>query len=313
MIPRPNPSPLVTVSGLAFLGALLLAWSLSTYGPAMGQTGLHNIAAAESLLSGEPLVTSRGELFTLWPPLMPLLFALVHQLGLHYSLTAGILNVLAYFTLLLCTGLLAWKLSGSHLVAVLAQLTILAAPPLFRSMCHVVTEPLFLALVMAGALSTTHYASSGRQRWLLLAALAFALAALQRHVGFVLTLATAVALLLPTGREVGFAHRARSSALFAFAASLPPGIWTLRSLARVGELAGVRPEADTTLAQNGMRAARTLADWVAPELWAPAWRAGLCAGLLLAVLLGLRQLLLPPPSAGFQATCCRSPWPTSHS
>jgi hypothetical protein len=169
-------SPALVLCLPALAGALGLAWSLSTYGPSMSQTGLHNVAAAESLLSGAPLETSRGELFTLWPPLMPLVFAAGARLGFEFADVALVGNVLACFVLLFGVGYLAWMASGSLLASLLAQGFLMAVPPLFRSMATIQTEPWFLALVVAGALTAVLHLETQRTGWLVASACCLALA-----------------------------------------------------------------------------------------------------------------------------------------
>jgi len=89
---------------LPALGALLVTYALVPYGPALDRAGLHSMAAASSLLDGEVVRMSRGEAFTLWPPLLPLLLASAKSFGLPYVQAAAGLNVASGFLLLASVG-----------------------------------------------------------------------------------------------------------------------------------------------------------------------------------------------------------------
>jgi len=294
--PRPRPALLAAIVGIALLGAGLLAWSIATYGPAMGQTGLNNIAAAESLRHGEPLVTSRSDLFTLWPPLMPLLYAAGRELGLSYAAATAALNVAACFALLLAVGLLTRQLGGGFLAVVVAEGSLSASPKLYLALANARTEPLFLALLMLGAAAIVRYSAARRTRWLAVAGGCFALAALQRYVGVAWILVTAAALLLPTARGVALRRRLLAAAGFAFGALLPLCGWALRNLLLAGELSGERPAADASLATNAADAADTLATWLAPTRGPHGLRWVVMGAVALVLVLGLVRLLRVAPS-----------------
>src|SRR5258706_8156423 len=66
----------LTAVALAALAAALLVHATARWGPAVFQLGLHNITAAQALLDGREMCTTRGEAFTQWPPLFVWILAL---------------------------------------------------------------------------------------------------------------------------------------------------------------------------------------------------------------------------------------------
>lgn len=293
--PKRSFSPALLLCLPALAGAGGLAWALSTYGPSMAQTGLHNVAAAESLLSGAPLETSRGELFTLWPPLMPLAFAAGARAGLEFADVALAGNVLACFVLLFGVGYLVWMASASLLASLLAQVFLMAVPPLFRSMVTIQTEPWFLALVVAGALTAVLHLETRRSSWLIASACCLALAALQRYVGAVFCVLTAL-FLVSAGDDRPLGARLRRSALFLGASILPLFVWMVRNYLGVGHPTGPRDESYTGYTENTLRALETVRGWFVPASWpdllASLLLASLAVGALAAVVSRRRAALL---------------------
>jgi len=278
---RPStPREDLLLLALPAAGALLVACALAPYGPALDQVGLHSLAAASSLLGGDVVRTSRGEAFTIWPPLLPALLAAFKTWGVPYTRTAGVLNVASLFLLLVSTGHLVRAVGRSLWAALLAQAAVLTSPIVFKAMLTVKTEPLFLALVVSGALCAVRYRESGRAQWLRLGALALALACLQRYVGMVFVATTAAWLCLSTSGR-GRWRAALTSAVFAVAALAPVLLWMLRNVLQGDAASGARDASAVSAATNARVALTTCSWWLASGQWPAPARAAVLGGFLL--------------------------------
>jgi len=286
---------------LGVAAAALVLYATAPHGPALFQLGMHNAVAAESLLRGETMATTRGEVFAQWPPLLPWLLALGRKLGATYEFTARVLNAASFGAIVFLVMTWTRKLFGVAWVAALAGLTLAVQPTLFEAATVLSSEPLYIVCALAALLAAhAHYETPTRAS--LVTAIVFSAAAcLQRYVGVVVIGAVAALGWLYWPRD----RRWKDLASYVVASAAPLAAWMARNVVVAGALTGERPPADFEVQTHLSDASRILTTWWVGEgeaEWALRLSATLFLGLgVLSTTLLLRRGRLRTASVWFAA------------
>lgn len=295
--PRASP-PRARGLGLALaLGAVaaaLVAGATAEFGPSGWHFAVNNIAAAEGLLDGRGMVTSRGEPFVLWPPLYPLLLAAAKALGAGFLATARALAVLSAFAIVALQTRLVERWTGSRWLAAASGALLVVSPVFLDLAVSIRSQPLLIALMLWGITALNRYLEKpGAGRFAALAACC-ALASLHRYDGlFVVGSIAALIAFLPGAAERG--KRLRDAALLAVIGSAPVVAWFVRNRLVASSVSGERMPSVLGLAEQNAEALRAFSQWIAP--WAPPgpWRAAAAFALGAVAIAGLALRLRRRP------------------
>jgi hypothetical protein len=277
--------------GLSALGVVLVAYATSNYGPGVLQTALNGFYAAECLRDGETMQLNRGiAVFTVWPPLQPMLLALGRSAGLDYPQAGLLINLAAHFAMLY----LGAKILLGPLASIWAALGCLAllllSPDVLWSAATISFEPLFGALFVGSVYVLLRYLERpGRSYWI--AAVLVMLACLQRYIGIAFV-AAGVLVIASFPHSVPWRIRVRRSLGFATVALVPLALWLLRN-ARVG-----RPMLEEWPASQRGLMENTLDAWRSAMHLVGRGTETFSAGELLALLVGLTAYGLLAARAG---------------
>lgn len=271
---------------VAALSAVFASASASSlFGLGVDGDAAWHLSAGASLARGDGLVTCLGEVFSLWPPLYPVVMAALDLLGLDVLEALRALHLAALATSISLSAWLAWRLAGSHLAAAATAGSLALSWRMHEYTVQVVSETFFLPLVLgalAVALSLQREFTRGR---LVALVVLSALACLQRYLGVALVLSVAlVALVRPEWGSL--AQRARRVATYALLSLAPLALWFLRNRALESSWTGGRDETPQGFAEALNAAARTLWSWAEPAF--ASWLgwvviAGLVASLAVAL------------------------------
>lgn len=261
--PRPEARPVPAaprrwreVLGVSLAFGLLSAFVAFAAGlprPAMTPDSTAYLNAAANLLQGKGLVLTLTPLdvperslpFAAWPPLYPILIALLGTGTRDLIAAAGALQGVILGLTALPAGLLAYRLVGRRSVLpVLAFLVVLRSQLVTAS--FIWSEPLFLLLTLASlsllleALREERYASAIRTPLLFAAGVLAGAAMLTRYLGIVVIATGVVALVLHAREEASARKTASQMAVFAVPALLPNLAWIARNRFETGFLFGER-------------------------------------------------------------------------
>jgi len=125
-----------------------------------------------------------GESTAFRPPLYPLVLAAVYAVGGHWS-AGRVLNALLGVAVVALVFLIAQRLWGRR-TAVVAGVLAAIFPPLVTFAATLLSESLFIALVLAAVLATLEYRRSRHLGWAVAAGVVCGLAALTRANGILL-------------------------------------------------------------------------------------------------------------------------------
>ncbi|MDH5527040.1 MAG: hypothetical protein OEY97_06985 [Nitrospirota bacterium] len=251
---------------LALAGALSLLPLTARYGPAVTPDGVNYLAAARNLVTGGGITGFSGDPLTLWPPLYPMLLALLSLFGLEPLTAARLVGAGAFGLILLTVG---WWLRGhvrQPLWVVLGVVAV-AASDLLLLAGYVLSEAVFVLLALLALICAQRYLRSPAPVTLAAFAGFSALAFATRYAGVALLL-TGVALLL-TRPGARLPVKIRDVLAYGAVASLPATLWMVRNQMLTGTLMGQRGQGSATLADNLGAMAGVGLEWVWPPSGVP--------------------------------------------
>ena len=250
--------------GLAGFGLILLV--TSRYGAGVSGDAVDYLSTADSLKRGAGFSDFTGEAYIYWPPLYPLLLAgLSLILGLDTFLVGGWLNAVCFGGIVMLAGILFRKiLNKSPFWFFWGLLVVTTALPLIQLAANILSDALFIVLVLLYALWGRAYLNDPEPKRLLLLSLLAAVAALLRWHGVLMAVSVVVLVLIAKRRNFKIALRdaAWSGALVTF----PFGVWVFgRNYRLFGSVMGYRDTGEISILYNLQDAFQKMSHWFLPD------------------------------------------------
>jgi len=251
----------VAVVILTLAGAGIVLLSTAKYGAGLSPDSVSYFDVARSLVSGKGLVFHTGEPLVWWPPLYPMLLALI-EFATHLApatfvpfLSAVLFAVVIY----LSARLLQSGPRQPVAYSLLGACAVLLSGPLSEVYAMAWSECLFIPLVLLYFTFAQRYWSRGGVLSLAVMTLSTALACLTRYIGVALVTAGVATIILASGVNL----RTRFTRAFAFAAlSLAPlGLWAVRNYRLTETFFGDRGPFRLMLVDNVIVCAKTMLSW----------------------------------------------------
>jgi len=184
-------APWLLILVLACAACLVVLWTCKE-GVGLRSDSAVYVAAARNLLDGKGLswLSGGGEIrpLTLHAPLLSILLAGVEAVGIDGIGWARWLNAICLGLDVVLVGALIQRFTHSPWFALLGALITAVTGELFQVHVWLMSEPLFIPLMLGGVLTLHTYWHRGGRLWLILAAFALGLAALTRYAGLALPL-----------------------------------------------------------------------------------------------------------------------------
>ena len=276
---------LLLLVGLAVVAAGLMLLRQVNYGIGLEADSIGYLSAARNLAAGDGLVMASGWPLALWSPLFPVLTALPGFFGLDALPAASLVNAAAIGGLVFVAGWRLRRSGGAMLPTVWGTLAVLLSIPVNQQGYQAVSEPVFLLFTMLALAQAERFLDDGKRGALVWAGVFTALACLARYIGVSIIITVVLLLLLNSDR---LAEKAKNVAWYAVIPVVALSAWLVRNWLLTGFVAGNRPAAHRTMADNLYAAAEVLASWALPGAWSDG--NGLVVGLL--------ALLVLAPAAG---------------
>lgn len=225
---------------IALYGVLRLAQA-TPHGMGIGGDSYYYLTAADNLAAGIGFgrLNGRGELIrtTHYPPGYPAAVAGFQFAGMDRADSVRWLNFLSLAALVLLSGFILRRETGSNYPAFVAQGFIATTPVVFGISVWAMSEPLYLATSFAGLLAFSAYLEKGN-RWLLAgSALLVGFSLLTRYLGIALVGTLVIGLMFrPAPRRARLAN----IGLVLILALLPVALWMIRNLTVTGNVANRR-------------------------------------------------------------------------
>lgn len=278
------PGTVGIIAAAAVLGAAVVLLATSKYGAAAISDSAAYISMARNVVEGQGFTASNGELVAMWPPLYPALLAVFEIIGADAMIAARWINAFLLATLAGITGFSLWRLTREPTVAVAVAFATALAPALLDYAIAVMSEPLFVLLVVSCLLVLARHLWQPNRWDLGTAALLAAGAWLTRYAGFALVGAACVLLLARRGRPISVALR--EATMFGTIASLPMAAWLARNYVLTGTFTGGRYGSPFSIGHLAQLALERVGQWFVPSRVGPLV-AGALGGAVLAVALAV--------------------------
>jgi hypothetical protein len=166
--------------------------------------------------------------YTHWPPLYPMLLAILRLMGFDGMVSARMLGALCVTLLIVVTGLSVSRLTNHSLFYTGGALIILInAPNLWDTSLFAMTEPLYMVLSLSALLLLGGYLNNFRSNLLILSSLLAGLALVTRYVGFSVIAASLLVILIQ--KERSWSQRIRDSFIMLGISMFPLIFWMIRN------------------------------------------------------------------------------------
>jgi hypothetical protein len=251
---------------LASAAVLALAFvyvGTSRYGINIQSDAVAFVSAAQGLLEGRGFTLYNGESLAGWPPLYPLLLALLGSTGLEMAETARLVIALSFAGTVVLAGVLLRRARVGKLELGFGLLSILLAPVMIQRWQWALSELPFFVFELLCLFSTQRFLVLHEKRWLLAASVAGGLSCLTRYAGVGVVLAAGLVLLLDQGRS--FRRRIVDAWLLGVGAVVINIPWVLRNYRLHGTWSGLASlPATTSLGENISRLLEVAGGWFLP-------------------------------------------------
>ncbi|MEW6566806.1 MAG: hypothetical protein AB1449_01285 [Chloroflexota bacterium] len=213
------------------IAAVVLMLYCTRWGSGLGGDSFYYVSGARHLTQGLGFTRPTGDggtrPITHFPPLYSLALTVPVSADVEVTAAARWLNALLLGSSVLLTGLIALRITGSTWLALAGQAAVMLAPVMLEVHSWVLSEPLFLTILLAFLLSLVHAAQRDRMALYVVCGVLASLAWFTRYVGSAVIAAGLVALLFWPGRP--WRSRIRQGLAFAVGCLPVPTLWLLRN------------------------------------------------------------------------------------
>jgi hypothetical protein len=248
---------------LGLIGASIIILLTSRYGAGMTPDSAAYISAARNLADGHGFLTYNGLHLVVQPPLYPIMLAAIKKIILiDPQISAGYVNAVLFGLIIYLSGLLLLRYLNSFALIFLGTVSILISNALVQASFMVLSELLFIFLILLFLYYLEKYQTKQDFVSLFLFSTSAALACLTRYTGIIMILTGIICILLWTknNNKEKFWH----SLIFMLITLSPITIWIIRNYFISGTLVGLRAASSYTLFENFSFFYNTVLPWYLP-------------------------------------------------
>ncbi len=232
---RSNWLGLSLILVVAILGTVVILYQ-TRYGPGTTGDSVRYLMGAENLLDGKGFsrFSGGGEIrpITMFPPFYSVVLAGLKLIGLDLYLAVRILHALLFGANILLVAFLIFRYTDSHWAALFGATFILVAKDLVYYYTWVLTEALFIFLMLLIFYSLSSYFNNKSTFLLVFGSVLVGLATLTRYAGLSMTMVGVVSLLLFSDK--GWKRRLMDCVLFGGISIAPIILWLWRNASASG-------------------------------------------------------------------------------
>lgn len=253
---------LFAVMGLVGVAIILIA--TSNFGAGLTPDSIGYLAATRSLLAGKGVLWYKGDPIDIWPPLYPVILAIVNKVfGVDFLASVHVINAIFFGLIVYLSGILFFNyLVCIPSLAILGSIYVLLSNSLFSVSVMAWSEPVFILCVLLFILSIDAYLEKGDRTAFLILTLSAMLACLTRYIGVTLIM-SGIASILILGKT-SLRNKLTFSSIFAFISAFPLGLWLIRNYLVGGTIAGYREPSKYTVFDNINFTLEAIIRWFLP-------------------------------------------------
>jgi hypothetical protein len=227
--------PLLLLIVVLVVGIVLILYQ-TRFGPGTTGDSVHYLMGAQNLLDGNGFsrTSGGGEIrpITMFAPFYSVVLAGLKLIGLDFFIGARLLNALLFGCNISLAGLLIYRYTNSYWATLIGSAFILLRNDLVCYYTHILTEALFVFLMLISIYALASYLDKRKAYLLILSAVFVGLSTLTRYIGLCLAITGVASILLLSNATLK--RRIIDCIIFSFVAFLPFFYWITRNAAVTG-------------------------------------------------------------------------------
>jgi hypothetical protein len=227
--------PLLLIFVVLGAGIVLILYQ-TRFGPGTTGDSVHYMMGAQNLLDGNGFsrTSGGGEIrpITMFAPFYSVVLAGLKLIGLDFFIGARLLNALLFGCSISLAGLLIYRYTNSYWAALIGSTFILLRNDVVFYFTHILTEALFVFLMLISIYTLVRYLDNRKAYLLVLSAVFVGLSTLTRYIGLCLAITGVASILLLS--KATLKRRMVDSVIFSVVAFLPFIFWITRNAAVTG-------------------------------------------------------------------------------
>jgi hypothetical protein len=281
------------------------------YGSGLIGDSFYYISGARTIAAGHGMgrIAGDGEFSptTKYPPMFSLLLACGELAGINAIEGARWLNAILFGLSVFLAGIALLKITRSFGFSIFGALLITVSPGMISVYSWAMSEPLYIALSIAGLLLLHQFFVVRKWFYLLFSALVIAAAFLTRYIGGSLTLAAAGILLLDG--TANFRQKVKNLVLFCGVSMTPVLAWFYRNYSLTKNFANRRADFTPIPRKLLSDGAMTIWSWLLPQEKYSDERFILFLGIILVIIIVATVFLYPRFKTTWKDKACTSSIP----
>ena len=242
---------LIIISFFSFLGGYYV-FRTTHWGPWAFSDSSAYLSAAKNLSSGRGLIiihsTGKETQVTEFPPLLPILLSFISGKDGDYVQAARWLNIVFFSGSILLTGVIILLSTHNLLLSSLGSLIMAVSPLMLQIFSGLMSEPLFIFLLLLLVLITFFYHKSGKASLFYILTGLSALLPIIRYAGIVFIIS--IGFLLFIVKKEGFLIKIKRTILYWAVSFLPIATWFVYLFRNYRKVGGKRINFDSSFLQE---------------------------------------------------------------
>lgn len=264
MVKYKSPKEYIFLTIISVVGFFIIFFTSRNFGLGTTSDSVEYIVASKTFVDGLGFLMLNNQPMVWWPPVYPILLGLVSKILSTDSLyTARILNSLIFGMIVFLSGVLINRnIKSSSLLTVLCAIAILLSFTIIQMALMVLTELLFICLVLFCFFFLDSYMKENKTKYLISLALFVSIAALTRYIGILLIPWVILNILVVSRKNLH--EKIKHTLLFLFISCVPILVWIGRNYFHSGTLFGYRLPVEYSLSQNLVYIMNVFSSWYIP-------------------------------------------------
>ena len=252
----------------AFIGAILgfsiILLFTQHSGLGISRDSIAYVSGADSFIAGKGFIEYDNVPLTLFPLGYPIILGIIKFITHTTILSFGVyLNAFLFATVIFLLGCIIKQQVYPNIVLLITLIAVLVfATPLHEAYYMLWSESLFMFLELLFIIALQQYSIEQKKRWLYLAIILAAYAAITRFAGITFIATLGLFLLIDNVKNTSLINRWIRAILFTFLAVIPLALNLIRNYTSTLEPAGNRQKGIYTLLDNLGFSGKVFCEWI---------------------------------------------------
>lgn len=255
----------ILLAFIGLVGVAIILIATQNFGAGLTPDSIGYLAATRSLLAGKGVLWYNGDPIDIWPPLYPVILAIVNKVfGGDFLTSVHVINAIFYGLIIYLSGISFFShLMSFPSLAILGTIYVGLANSLFSVSAMAWSEPIFIIFLLIFILTINQYLQKGDINSFVILTLSVMMACLTRYIGVTLIISGITIIL--TLRKNSLRNKVIFASIFSLISGFPLSLWLLRNYLIGGTIAGYREPSKYSLLNNISFTLEEISKWFLPE------------------------------------------------